>query len=71
MSATIPNLDQLAAWLGAQAFVADFRPVPLVEYVTVGDCVYDRKMEVTRKLQSSGKREDSALAALCCEVSWI
>ncbi len=36
MSATMPNVAQLAAWLGnASLFVASHRPVPLAERVAV------------------------------------
>jgi replicative superfamily II helicase/DNA polymerase I-like protein with 3'-5' exonuclease and polymerase domains len=33
MSATIPNIGQLAEWLGAYLFVTDFRPVPVQEFL--------------------------------------
>lgn len=69
MSATIPNLNEIASWLGAQTYIGDFRPVPLREYVVIGGCVHDNKMEVVRKLEVVKKDTDSILAALCCEVS--
>ena len=41
MSATLPNLDALARWLGdAALFETDFRPVPLRSHVVVGDRAY-------------------------------
>jgi len=40
MSATLPNLPQLGAWLRARVFVSNFRPVPLHEYVKVGQALY-------------------------------
>ena len=33
MSATIPNADQVAAWLGATYYATDYRPVPLFRYL--------------------------------------
>ena len=35
MSATIQNIDVLAAWLDADLYMSDYRPVPLREYVKV------------------------------------
>ena len=41
MSATLPNLDALAGWLGdAALFETDFRPVPLRSHVVVGGVAY-------------------------------
>ncbi|KAH7644189.1 dna polymerase theta-like protein [Dermatophagoides farinae] len=37
MSATIPNLNDIAKWLDAEFFVTDYRPVPLNEHVVVGN----------------------------------
>ena len=36
LSATIPNADELARWLGAELVESDFRPVPLKEGVFFG-----------------------------------
>ncbi len=36
MSATIPNAEELAEWLGAELVVSDWRPVPLREGVAYG-----------------------------------
>ena len=41
MSATLPNLDMLANWLGAQLYRTDYRPVPLKEMVKIGPTLYD------------------------------
>jgi hypothetical protein len=37
MSATLPNVDQLAKWLDAVLYRTDFRPVPLVTLLKVGN----------------------------------
>ena len=48
MSATLPNLEQLADWLDASLFKTDFRPVPLSENVKVGRSVYSQKGDFVR-----------------------
>ena len=35
MSATMPNVAQVASWLGAELFITDFRPVPLEKCLLV------------------------------------
>lgn len=37
MSATLPNLPELASWLDAQLFQTDYRPVPLEEMIKIGN----------------------------------
>lgn len=53
MSATLPNLDILARWLGAQLYHTDFRPVPLQEMVKVGPNLYDTDFKSLREYNRS------------------
>jgi DNA polymerase theta len=53
MSATIPNLSQLAFWLQADLYETDFRPIPLQEYIKVETMLYNRDFHPIRQLNFS------------------
>jgi hypothetical protein len=46
MSATLPNVDQVAAWLDAVLYQTDFRPVQLRQYLKLGRLLKDQQGEV-------------------------
>lgn len=50
MSATLPNVDAVATWLGAELYFTDFRPVPLRQFLKVGNKIKDADGVVMRTL---------------------
>ena len=70
MSATLPNLETLAAWLNADLYVTEHRPVPLIESIKVGKAIYDIDMRKVSEINSkdivSGDEED--VVPLCLET---
>ena len=55
LSATIPNVDDLARWLGAKTVISDYRPVELREGVCDDGMVY-MNGEPPRELQTPGEK---------------
>ncbi|ORX42483.1 P-loop containing nucleoside triphosphate hydrolase protein [Piromyces finnis] len=49
MSATLPNIDEIARWLNAALYITDYRPVPLEEFIVVDDIVYDSNFNIKEK----------------------
>ncbi|CAF1182543.1 unnamed protein product [Rotaria sordida] len=43
MSATIPNLNQLAQWINAETYETTFRPIPLEEYIKIESILYNKQ----------------------------
>ncbi|KAH7283331.1 hypothetical protein KP509_34G001800 [Ceratopteris richardii] len=71
MSATMPNAGAVAKWLQAALYETNFRPVPLDEYIKVGNSIYNKDMEVVRTIRKNadlaGKDPDHVVE-LCHEV---
>ena len=79
MSATLPNVDQVANWLGARLYVCNDRPVPLVHRILVGDDLKDESLGFLRKVtplgpgegQGQGQGADPAQDKdLACALAW-
>lgn len=58
MSATLPNISDLATWLNAELYVTDFRPIPLKEYFKIGNRIFNKHMELVRSLIPTKIEED-------------
>ncbi|XP_038985040.1 helicase and polymerase-containing protein TEBICHI isoform X5 [Phoenix dactylifera] len=71
MSATMANVAAVADWLQAALYETDFRPVPLEEYIKVGNTIFDKKMNVVRKIPKTadfGGKDPDHIVELCNEV---
>ncbi|XP_065395234.1 DNA polymerase theta isoform X3 [Macaca fascicularis] len=70
MSATLPNLELVASWLNAEHYHTDFRPVPLLESVKVGNSIYDSSMKLVREFEPmlQVKGDEDHVVSLCYET---
>ncbi|KAL1315068.1 hypothetical protein HN51_041855 [Arachis hypogaea] len=71
MSATMPNVAAVADWLQAALYQTEFRPVPLEEYIKVGNSIYDKSMELSRTISKAadlGGKDPDHVVELCNEV---
>ncbi|XP_032977365.1 DNA polymerase theta [Rhinolophus ferrumequinum] len=70
MSATLPNLELVASWLNAEPYRTDFRPVPLLESVKIGNSIYDSSMKLVREFQPmlQVKGDEDHVVSLCYET---
>lgn len=57
--------------LQAALYQTDFRPVPLEEYIKVGNTIYDKKMDIVRTIRKTadlGGKDPDHVVELCNEV---
>ncbi|KAK2489134.1 hypothetical protein MC885_000815 [Smutsia gigantea] len=70
MSATLPNLELVASWLNAELYHTDFRPVPLLESIKIGNSIYDSSMKLVREFKPmlQVKGDEDHVVSLCYET---
>ncbi|TVU51610.1 hypothetical protein EJB05_03050 [Eragrostis curvula] len=71
MSATMPNVAAVADWLQAALYQTDFRPVPLEEFIKVGNQILDKDLNVVRVLPKAadlGGKDPDHIVELCNEI---
>ncbi|XP_022996478.1 helicase and polymerase-containing protein TEBICHI isoform X2 [Cucurbita maxima] len=71
MSATMPNVAAVADWLQAALYHTDFRPVPLEEYIKVGNTIYNKSLDIVRTISKTanlGGKDPDHIVELCNEV---
>ncbi|GAU88532.1 hypothetical protein RvY_01215-2 [Ramazzottius varieornatus] len=70
MSATLPNLGDIATWLKADLFISDYRPIPLYERVKVGLSLFDKTWNQVRPVTPFPPLKDDPdhIVSLCLET---
>ncbi|KRY38698.1 DNA polymerase theta, partial [Trichinella spiralis] len=70
MSATLPNLETCAQWLGAKAFRTYHRPVPLTEYIFHCGQFFTKDGQMLRKLPGNFilNKDNDNVIGLCLET---
>jgi DNA polymerase theta len=56
MSATLPNVREIAHWLDASLYISDFRPTELTELVAVKNTIFTKTGEVLKETEASEAR---------------
>jgi DNA polymerase theta len=57
MSATLPNLKEIAVWLDSSLFVTNFRPVMVKEYIKIGNELLPVNQDNNELIKINGNRK--------------
>ena len=70
MSATIPNLNCISKWLEAEIYTTNFRPVPLSNYLLIGEKTYNDQLEEIKSnfIKFDFENDDDQITSLCYQT---
>ena len=72
MSATLPNIQEVADWMGSALYESNFRPVPLDEFIKCGTEIYQHvgggKTVHRADLPRAHPKDKDHVVALCVET---